>query len=290
MTTLDERVTPQELARAWEAVRAGQFRTAIGRGPARTGRRGDGSTPGEHWWRERAVVAVVGAHGWSGASTTALLLAHSYAAAGRAVRLLDGATPARSGLVAAALTEHGVDETGRWRVGTRGAVAVQRPAEQLATLADLPDPHAGPPGAEAVSVVDTGWPLGQLLDEPGWMSRLVRAVPLVVTGRASALGVRHVEATLAALHAAGASTVVVALIGPTRRGRIPARVSSIAGAGLTAAIQARRVVMLPDLPALAGAGIGAAELPRRLGRPDTSWCRCWAWRSRRRPASHRRDP
>ena len=164
-----------------------------------------------------------------------------------------------------------MDETGRWRVGTRGAVAVQRPAEQLATLADLPDPHAGPPRAEAVSVVDTGWPLGQVLDEPGWMSRRARAVPLVVTGRASALGVRHVEATLGGAAGRRGLHVVLALIGPTRRGRIPARVSSIAGAGLTAAIQARRVVMLPDLPARRGRDRGGRAYPGGWGQPDTSW-------------------
>ena len=153
MATLHERVTPAELARAWEALQAGQFRDAFG-AARRAPQRGVGSAPGAAWWLQRAVVAVVGGHGWSGASTTALLLAHTYAAAGCSVRLVDGASPARSGLVAAARTEHGLDATRRWRVGSRGAVQVLRPAEQLAAAADLPDWDAGHQDEAAVTVAE----------------------------------------------------------------------------------------------------------------------------------------
>jgi hypothetical protein len=140
---------------------------------------------------------------------------------------------------------------------------VQRPAEHLGTVQDLPD-DPGPADRDTVTVLDTGWPVGQVLDEPSWFGRLIQAVPVVLTGRANPLGLRHVEATLAQLQGAFVPTVVVALIGPTRRGRIPARVTSVAGAHLTRSIAARQVVMLPDLPALAGTGIGASDLPRRL--------------------------
>lgn len=141
-------VTVEELALAWGAVRSGQFRAhpqpanphrgLTDQGPAVAGAAGLDAGP---------VVAVVGAHGWSGASTTALLIAEAAARRGRRVRLLDLAAPARSGLAAASVTEQGVDETGRWRLGSRGAVAVHRLADPVSWLGGVCG-AAGCPGPD----------------------------------------------------------------------------------------------------------------------------------------------
>ena len=125
--------TAEELARAWDALRSGQFRDpqrSVTRPPRSRGPgtpRPVSSSTTAHAEREDVadtpiagpVVLVVGAHGWSGASTTALLLAEAAARGGAAARLVDAADPATSGLVGASVTEHGQDESGEWRRGSR---------------------------------------------------------------------------------------------------------------------------------------------------------------------------
>jgi len=162
------------------------------------------------------TVTVVGAHGWSSASTTALLLAESAARAGWTVRLVDAADPVQSGLIGAAVTEHGHDQSGHWRRGTRGVAAGGRQPGQLrlerldrAAAAPLAvpaaatsDPGDGPvEGAvygAALTVVDAGWPLHELLklaqDPVGrthWLARLICSSPLVLSARATVPGVQR---------------------------------------------------------------------------------------------------
>src|SRR5258705_9110159 len=59
-----------------------------------------------------AWVSVVAAHAGAGASTVALAIADAAAAAGRATHLVETAHPTRSGLVAAANAELGLDASG----------------------------------------------------------------------------------------------------------------------------------------------------------------------------------
>lgn len=262
MSTITPAVGVDELERAWRAVRAGQFqakRRAVdgwvssGDGPALI---------------PAPAVLVAGAHGWSGTSTTALLIADAAARWGTAVRLVDAAPPARSGFAAAAATEHGVDETGRWRQGNRGPVSVQRLTHGVEGSAVVPVPRAGQDGT--VTVVDTGWPIIDLLErlaaDPAgrsWLSALVRSAPLVLTARASIPGFRHVEAAVEALSAVRGpgGRVVLALLGPRT---LPRTLTAAAGPAVKAAQRDQLIVTVPERPALTRAGLTPAPLPRQL--------------------------
>lgn len=226
--------TAEELARAWDALRSGQFRgpqVAVSRpararhtatpllfdlGTAGTRRIADTPVPGP-------VVLVVGAHGWSGASTTALLLAEAAARGGSSARLVDAADPATSGLVGAAVTEHGHDESGEWRRGSRTVQDATGQAryvwlERLGwpTLSAYAVPAAAATGGAAgaaagvpgLTVVDAGRPLTDLLrlteDPTGqhhWLAQLLRAAPVVVTARATVAGIQRAGAAAAAIAA-----------------------------------------------------------------------------------------
>jgi hypothetical protein len=262
VSTITPAVGVDELERAWRAVRAGQFQA---KRRAVDGWVSSGDGPD---LIPAPVVLVAGAHGWSGTSTTALLIADAAARWGTAVRLVDAAPPARSGFAAAAATEHGVDETGRWRQGNRGPVSVQRLTHGVEGSAVVPVPPAGQDGT--VTVVDTGWPITDLLErlaaDPAgrsWLSALVRSAPLVLTARASIPGFRHVEAAVEALSAVRgpAGRVVLALLGP---GTLPRTLTAAAGPAVKAAQRDQLIVTVPERPALTRAGLTPAPLPRQL--------------------------
>jgi len=263
VSTITPAVGVDELERAWRAVRAGQFQAKR--------RAVDGwvsSGDGRPDQIPEPVVLVAGAHGWSGTSTTALLIADAAARRGTAVRLVDAAPPARSGFAAAAATEHGVDETGRWRQGSRGPVSVQRLAHGVEGSAVVPVPPAGQDGT--VTVVDTGWPITDLLErlaaDPAgrsWLSALARSAPLVLTARATIPGFRHVEAAVEALSAVRGpgGRVVLALLGPRT---LPRTLTAAAGPAVQAAQRDQLLVTVPERPALTWAGLTPAPLPRQL--------------------------
>jgi hypothetical protein len=255
-------VTVEELALAWQAVRSGQFRTdqqAAG---------GDWATGDED---RGLMLAVVGAHGWSGASTTALLIADAAARQGRPVRVVDVASPARSGFAAAAITEHGVDETGRWRQGSRGPLVLQRLAQPVTRLAAVPAPRPATVGT--LTVLDTSWPVTDLFalqqENPAgrhWLSAVLRSAPLVITARATIPGLRQAEASMQAL--AGwrgpDAPMVMALLGP---GTLPRVLTASAGEAVLAAHRADLVVAVPDRQRrLTRTGLTPAPLPRQLHR------------------------
>lgn len=243
-------VSHSELEQAWRAIQAGRFR-----GPA------DGTGRADGWDAPGVVVAVVGAHGWSGASTAALMIAEGCARQGVPVRVVDAAAPARSGFAAAAATEHGVDESGQWRVGHRGPVAVHRLVTPVGRVVDVPVPESA--DSAGVSVVDVGWPATDLLEcrqERHWLGLLLRDAPVALTARATVPGLRHAEGCLQAL-AASSRPVCVLLVGVKR---LPRWLLAAAGPRVLAAHGAGLLVTVPSRPELAGPGLTPAPLPRQL--------------------------
>jgi len=256
-------VTVAELQLAWQAVRAGAFRSQPHLGTEMwPGGAGAAGLVGE------PVIMVAGAHGWSGTSTAALLIADAAARRGAPVRIVDAAMPARSGFAAAAATEHGLDETGRWRRGSRDGVTVQRLAQSVHRPGAVPAPLTAQDGT--VTVVDMGWPVTDLLQQLGgghWLGTLLRAAPLVLTARGTAPGLRHVEAAVEALKVVRdpGTTVVLALLGSRTLPRpLSTATATSAGAAAQAAHRGQLLVTVPDRAALAAAGLTPAPLPRQL--------------------------
>lgn len=263
--------TVYELDRAWAAVKAGRFRDPS---PA-SDRRPEESATSPLAGR---VVTVVGAHGWSGASTTALLIAQTAAEAGDQVRLVDAADPVRSGLLGAAATEHGHDETGHWRRGARGATSGpgRLRLERLDRHAEDPlaVPAAAADEAEALTVVDAGWPLHDLLKlarQPGaqrhWLARLIRSSALVLTARATVPGVQQLGVVAAALEdirgggPSPAMPLVAALVGAHR---LPRLLKEVVTSSVPAAAADGRLVLLPGRRDLTVQGLTSSDLPRQL--------------------------
>jgi len=250
MTSVTQ-VSHVELQRAWRALQAGTFRdrAAVSDEP-----------PGAATVFTGPVIVVAGCHGWAGTSTAALMIAEAYARRGTPVRILDAAAASRSGFAGAAATEHGLDQTGRWRLGSRGPVAVHRSAGPLVGVLDVPPPPAVDDGA--VTVVDAGWPITDLLtSRTHWLPRLLGHAPLLLTARPSVPGLRHVEVTLEALPTSTSPSTqpFVLLLGARRRW-----LQAAAGALLPAADRDGRVHLVPEHGVLASAGLTPAPLPRQL--------------------------
>lgn len=229
--------TADELARAWEALRSGRFRDpagpaglatwatrlSLGRSLPGDARPGGGRrvaatpVPGP-------VLLVVGAHGWSGTSTTALMLAEAAARDGASARLVDAADPATSGLSGAAVTEHGRDESGQWRRGSRTVVdsmgqvrhvRLERLDRATPSVAAVPDalPARVAVDSAGLTVVDAGRLLSDLLrteqdptGEQHWLVRLLRTAAVVVTARATVAGVERAGSAVAALRSLRAAS------------------------------------------------------------------------------------
>ena len=250
-----------------------------------------GSDPGTGVRLPEPVVVVAGAHGWAGASTTALMLAEASVRSGTPARVVDTASPLRSGFVAAAVTEHGVDATGKWRVGSRGAVSLQRQIHPQTGVTAAPAPLPAPDGT--VSIVDATWSLGDLLDpfdwrenrddsdletaldrafdvvdlqgdlSGHWLPAAARCAPLVVAARACVPGLRLLEQALESLveRRLPAVPVVVALLGPRT---LPRSLAATAGPRVLAVLETGRLVVIPERPALTQEGLTPAPLPREL--------------------------
>jgi hypothetical protein len=198
-----------------------------GAGAPYLGSRPDAGVPGVQL--DQRWIAVVAAHAGAGASTVALAVADAAAAEGRVTHLVETAHPSRSGLVAAATAELGVDESGTWRQGARRGVAevtIDRRASELP-----PDSWPLKAGSShpVLVVVDLG--LSTALDA----IRSSRARVAVVC-RPTVPGVRLVEQVLTAL---GDQPVVVAAVGPSRW---PGAVNASQGPRLRALRSANAVV------------------------------------------------
>lgn len=105
-------------------------------------------------------MLVLAAHAGAGASTVSLAIADAAAAAGRAVHLIDDSQESRSGLVAAADAELGLDSSGGWRRGSRSGVTIDHRASATAAT---PCPSVDGPGPY-LTLVDVGLRSGTMPD------------------------------------------------------------------------------------------------------------------------------
>jgi hypothetical protein len=195
-------------------------------------------------------IAVLAAHAGAGASTVALAIGDAATDDDLRVHLIDTAHRSRSGLVAAASEELGIDVTGAWRRGLRAGVTIDRRAADLAP-ANWPVPPVG--DGPTVTVVDSG------LAVPENLSRLAadRALPIVVC-RPTVPGVRLTEQLLGHLAHRPAA---IAAIGPSRW---PGEVTSSLGPRLRALRAAGRVVPVPTDRRLQVTGLTSSPLPKSV--------------------------
>jgi len=249
-------VSVDELKRAWSAVQAGGFRTGNGvicelREPAPP----PAGTEWEPGPGER-VLPVIGCVGSCGASTISLALA---GAAAFPARVVECSSVTVSGLVAASTAELGLHESG-WTRGTRDGVLLERASNVLVSVEEVPTPSI-PDRIIALTVLDVGWEIGQVLTTPAWLGEQVRGADLVIlVTTATVPGLRRLEGALELL--AGTSTCA-AVIGPKRK-KWPRPVGYSAGP-LTRALEAAgRLVAVPQDRALAIAGLDATPLPTPL--------------------------
>ena len=199
MSAKTEPVTVAELQAALRAVWAGNFRTGSGLA----------STVPPGCKLSGLVVMVVGCHGGAGASTVALSVAEALGEAGRSVRLLDCASPQRSGLLTAVDAELGVDGSG-WRQGRRARLPIDRVVDALASATDVPAPPEVPLGAAEVTVVDTGWGAVDVLAAESWLAQAAESAAVVLVARATIPALRQLEQALATCP----GNPVVAVLGP----------------------------------------------------------------------------
>jgi hypothetical protein len=255
-------VSVDELKAAWIAVQAGHFRAGTG---TRTGTRAirdlrEPASPsaGKGWEPSKGerVLPVIGCAGSCGASTISLALA---GAAALLARVVECSSVTASGLAAASTAELGLHHSG-WMRGTRDGVLLERASNVLVSIQEVPTPTV-PDRNIALTVLDIGWEIGQVLATPGWLGGQVRGADLVVlVTTATVPGLRRLESALDLL--AGTSTCA-AVIGP-RRKKWPRPVRYSAGP-LTRALEAAgRLVDVPEDRALAIAGLDATPLPASL--------------------------
>ncbi len=192
-------------------------------------------------------IAVVAAHSGAGASCVALAIADALSDSGRPSRLIEVAHPHRSGLVAAATAELGLDPTGAWRRGSRHLTTLFRRAAETA-----PDGWPEPAGIEpSETVVDLGLPA------PTNLALLSRDRPqTVVVCRVTVPGLRSAEHMLAEL---GDRPVLLAAVGA---GRWPGEVNASLGAHVRDLRRSGRVVTVPDEHRLRVTGPTHSPLPK----------------------------
>jgi hypothetical protein len=247
-----EPVTVAELQAALRAAWAGQFRTDSGRGSTRARRpqaQAGIALPGR-------VVMVVGCHGGAGASTLALAVAQAALESGRSARLLDCASPRRSGLLTAVDAELGLDGSG-WRRGRRARLPIERVCDALASATDVPAPPQQPPGGVEFTVVDAGWGAADVLTGDSWLAQEAGSAVVVLVARATIPALRQLEHGLATCP----GDPFVAVLGPTRWAR---SVHATAGRLLDTAQAAGRVVRVPLDRHLSATGITCAPLPKAV--------------------------
>jgi hypothetical protein len=165
-----------------------------------------------------------------------------------------------SGLAASSTAELG--RSGDWNQGTRSGVFLERVAGEPESVSSVPVPL--PPGTEraTLTVLDTGWPAGQMAAAGSWLWEAVAPAPAVVAvTTATVPGMRHLEGTIELL--GGPARVVLAVVGP-RRNRWPRAVVYSTGRLSRAAMAQRPVIQVPHDPAFATAGLDSSPLPRAL--------------------------
>ncbi|PZS24198.1 MAG: hypothetical protein DLM61_22815 [Pseudonocardiales bacterium] len=213
---------------------------------ARRGEPADASPPQRAAELDARWVSVVAAHAGAGASTVALAIADAAAAAGRGTSLVETAHPSRSGLVAAANAELGLDPSGAWRRGTRGQVTIDRRAGN-----DTPNGWPALPASDDdLVLVDLGLPT------PESLTRLAASgCRLVVVCRPTVPGVRLAEQLLNSI----TGPVVVACVGG---GKWPGEVSASLGPRLRELRAQNATVAVPVDRRLAVTGPTNSPLPR----------------------------
>ena len=248
-------VAVQELQRAWRAVQAGQFRNAASRGPHA------GSV---RLWRPTGLVLpVVGCHAHAGSTCLAVAIA----TAADNGRVIECCTAPASGLAGAATAELGTTRTG-WVIGRRGDVALARAAGVYVSPDEVPVPEE-PATDVALTVLDVGWELGQVLASSGWLGEyLTTAGQIVATTTATVPGLRRLETALTRL---GAERTTVAVLGPPRR-QWPAALTAAMGPATRAVERGGRVLCVPHDKRLGLRGIDSTPLPAALLRAaQTIW-------------------
>jgi hypothetical protein len=201
----------------------------------------DAGRPGREWRSTGRVVAVVAAHAGAGASTVAVAVAEALARPGTPVRIVEVADPCRSGLAAATSAELGEDGSG-WRRGRRGAVTVDRLADRVASIDDVPAPRpVDTAGAETV-VLDIGWPARDAFAAGSWLAAALADASVLVVFRPTVPGIRQTEYLLVDLEATAPRPLTLAAIGPARW---PGAAAASAGPQLRSAQSAGRIVAVP---------------------------------------------
>lgn len=247
--------------------------------------------PQDRWTpapRER-VLPVIGAAGSVGCSTVVLALITALAesvteaqgAGARCGRIVECCSASTSGLVAASSAELGCDDSG-WVSGTRGPVLLHRVGAVLVCPGQVPvpaplrgegHPTEGQPSVgtvsdinadETVTLIDTGWEVGQLMADAGWLGDLVRrATVVLVVARPTIPGFRRLEAALELLEAGREVSTLIALVGG-RRQRWAKGVEHSAGPRTRAALREDRIHEIPEDRDLVVAGLSSGALPRGL--------------------------
>src|SRR5674476_1055609 len=144
--------------------------------------------------------------------------------------------------------------------GTRDGVLLERASNVLVSVQEVPTPSV-PDRIIALTVLDVGWEIGQILATPGWLGGQVRGADLVVlASTATVPGLRRLEGALDLL--AGTSTCA-AVIGPKPK-KWPRPAVGQAGPRTRALEEAGRLVAVPEDRALAIAGLDATPLPASL--------------------------
>ena len=246
-------VSVNELKAAWNAVEAGWFRT--GSGATREPREPASQPAGKAWepgLGER-VLPVIGCAGSCGASTISLALA---GAAAMPARVVECSSVTASGLAAASTAELGLHESG-WTRGTRDAVLLERASNVLVSIQEVPTPSV-PDRPIAMTVLDIGWEIGQVLATPAWLGeQVLSADMLVLVAVATVPGLRRLESALDLL---AGTNICAAVIGPNPK-KWPRPVGHSAGP-LTRGLEAAgRLVSVSQDRALAIAGLDATPLP-----------------------------
>ena len=213
---------------------------------------------------------MLGCAGSSGATTVALAMG---LAATVPVRVVECGSVTTSGLAAASTAELGLHPDGGWLQGRRDHVQLERASEIL------PGPHTVPHPIPAellstmrqkheeamtscLTILDAGWEAGQLLSSDSWIAETVRTVDhLVLTTRATTPGMRRLEGVLDLLSGTrDLEQVKVAVIGP-RRKKWHRGLEHAGGPGVRRVLDAGNCVEIPEIPALAVAGLDSRPLP-----------------------------
>lgn len=251
-------VAVDELKRAWQALQAGQFRghrLAPNDHPPATRRP---AAPGQQAWQtQEPVLPIIGCAGRTGATAAAVAIA---TAAGQA-RVIECCTSSASGLAGASTAELGHTGDRLWARGTRGQVLLERGTTVMSQVGQVPPP-APAAGGLALSVLDIGWELAQVLSTPCWVSQQLRQTPSVIAVTAATIpGLRRLEGALTLLH--GGTQVVAAVLGP-RRNRWARGLEPSMGALTRALDRAGLLIELPEDRDLAVRGLDTASLPAPL--------------------------